>query len=61
MLNTSDNHWLNQTPTSNRFSSLSDEEETDHMQEAATDIRPKPPPIFVSDVFQVKIEKAFND
>jgi hypothetical protein len=45
-----DNHWLNPTPTSNRLASLSDEEVTDHLQEAATDIRPKPPPIFVSDV-----------
>jgi hypothetical protein len=38
------------SPASNVFVSLSDEEDTDHLQEAVTDIRPKPPPIFVSDV-----------
>jgi hypothetical protein len=48
MPNTSNKTTIGSTQP--RFVSLSDEEDTDHLHEAAADIRPKLPPIFASDV-----------
>jgi hypothetical protein len=48
-----DGHWLHPTTTYNCYTALSDDENIDHLQKAATDSTPKPPPIFVSDVITI--------
>jgi hypothetical protein len=41
-------HWLNQTPTSNRYTALLEEESEDQQQKAGHVNIPKPPPIYIT-------------
>jgi hypothetical protein len=56
-----DNNWLHPTTTYNRYASLSDDENIDHLQKVATDSTPKPPPIFVNDVITIPPLLQFLD
>jgi hypothetical protein len=43
-------HWLNQTSTSNRHTALPEDESEDQQQKAGPENTPKPPPIDIADI-----------
>jgi hypothetical protein len=52
---TENEHWLNQTSTSNRYSALLEEESEDQQKKASTQNMPKPPPIYITDVQNISL------
>jgi hypothetical protein len=43
-------HWLNQTSTSNHYTAILQEGSEDQQQKAGPQNKPKPPPIYITDV-----------
>jgi hypothetical protein len=46
-------HWLNQTSTSNCYTALLEEESKDQQQKAGPENTPKPPPIYITNVTNI--------
>jgi hypothetical protein len=46
-------HWLNKTSTSNHYTALLEEESEDQQQKAGPENKPKPLPIYITDVTNI--------